>query len=278
MAGWFFPGEIERNPINRDARMITFHVISPRIFNQAALDDPEYGFNLRQFLLKIIDSNAMLLIWPDPHSFIAECNAEIDTLNVKFRSRLRELVTSMKIKAKSKPQRVFVECDPTKCRITDKSLSAWKKCVRITEECKPDLIFLSEEDNADRMGTREIMAETDRRLGKMLNYLDSAPEKRRRHYMEGLGPVDKLAKGGFDDLIIRATRFSKWLRFFDAFLGNVDKFRLDLWIDGIGKIVELWTRNSHFKEDRVDIYTKMPPNVGTSQIKVQMRSEAISNT
>jgi hypothetical protein len=75
--------------------------------------------------------------------------------------------------------------------------------------------------------------------------------------MDGSGMLDTLAVEHADDLIIRAIRYSKWLRFYDKQIGkggnNLKAFRR-----GIGHILSLWQKHGYFasdKEGQVTIYT-----------------------
>lgn len=71
--------------------------------------------------------------------------------------------------------------------------------------------------------------------------------------MEDLPPIDQLAPEAFDDLIVRATRFSVWIRVYDKQIGkgsNVSNFRR-----GLERILDLWRSNAHFHPQRVEIIT-----------------------
>ncbi|MGI6461798.1 MAG: hypothetical protein ACOX5J_17235 [Candidatus Hydrogenedentales bacterium] len=88
-------------------------------------------------------------------------------------------------------------------------------------------------------------------------YDESEAEERRRSFMDGSGMLDGLAGEHADELIIRAIRYSKWLRFYDKQIGkggnNLEAFRR-----GIGHILALWRRHGHFTSDKeggVTIYT-----------------------
>jgi hypothetical protein len=64
-----------------------------------------------------------------------------------------------------------------------------------------------------------------------------------------------MSAGEFDDHMIRCTRFSQRLRFYDKQIGrgsSLGGFRL-----GIGKIMALWVANAHFPRASlsVEIYT-----------------------
>jgi hypothetical protein len=85
-------------------------------------------------------------------------------------------------------------------------------------------------------------------------YISSDFERKRHYCLDKLPPIDKMGPGEFDDLMIRVTRFSKRLRFYDKQIGkgSVGGFRL-----GIGRILTLWISNAHFPRSTLsaEIYT-----------------------
>ena len=75
-------------------------------------------------------------------------------------------------------------------------------------------------------------------------YRDSDLEKERQRYCDGLKPIDTLSEKEVKDVIIRSVRFSKWLRFYDAYIGsgeNTSRFR-----KGIEYILTLWKEQGFF--------------------------------
>ena len=88
-------------------------------------------------------------------------------------------------------------------------------------------------------------------------YRDSNFEADRQRYENQLGPIDKLSKSTVEDIIVRSIRFTKWLRFYDAYIGsgeNTSRFRRS-----IEYILTLWKKHSFFVSRQsigpVDIYT-----------------------
>ena len=75
-------------------------------------------------------------------------------------------------------------------------------------------------------------------------YRDSDFEADRQRYENQLGPIDKLSKSTVEDIIVRSIRFTKWLRFYDAYIGsgeNTSRFRRS-----IEYILTLWKKHSFF--------------------------------
>ena len=88
-------------------------------------------------------------------------------------------------------------------------------------------------------------------------YRDSDFEKERQRYCDGLGRIDKLSISEVDEIIIRSIRFSKRLRFYDAYIGtgsNTSGFR-----EGIEYILSLWKEHGFFPSQEgigeVEIFT-----------------------
>ena len=88
-------------------------------------------------------------------------------------------------------------------------------------------------------------------------YRDSDFEKERQRYCDGLKPIDTLSEKEVKDVIIRSVRFSKWLRFYDAYIGsgeNTSRFR-----KGIEYILTLWKEQGFFATEQgigtVEIFT-----------------------
>ena len=88
-------------------------------------------------------------------------------------------------------------------------------------------------------------------------YRDSDLEKERQRYYDGLGPIDTLSESKVKDVITRSVRFTKWLRFYDAYIGsgdNTSHFR-----KGIAYILNLWKEHGFFASQQeignVEIFT-----------------------
>ncbi len=86
-------------------------------------------------------------------------------------------------------------------------------------------------------------------------YRDSDFEKERQRYCDGFGPIDMLSRSDVDKIIIRSIRFTKWLRFYDAYIGtgeNTSRFR-----KGIEYILSLWREYGFFASQ---------PDIGSVEI------------
>ncbi len=90
------------------------------------------------------------------------------------------------------------------------------------------------------------------------DYRNSDFEKNRQRYETQGGPIDKFSKSEIEDIIIRSVRFTKWLRFYDAYIGsgeNTSRFR-----EGIKYILSIWHKHGYFTTEQgigsVEIFTR----------------------
>ena len=91
-------------------------------------------------------------------------------------------------------------------------------------------------------------------LVPIANYNESEFEARRIELGQN-HQLDKISREAANEIFIRTTRFSKWLRVYDRQIGqgvnNLRNFER-----GIAYIVELWVINAHFRNlDSVEIWT-----------------------
>ena len=89
------------------------------------------------------------------------------------------------------------------------------------------------------------------------DYGSSPVEAERRRCCEKLPPVDQMAAGEFDSLIGHATRYSRWLRFFDKQIGkgtNLSHFRRGL--EKILRLVDRCCALSSFRTPRRAIHMR----------------------
>ena len=112
-----------------------------------------------------------------------------------------------------------------------------------------------------------------------VKYRDSDLEKERQRYYDGLGPIDILSRSAIDDIIIRSIRFSKRLRFYDAYIGtgnNTSGFR-----GGIEYILCLWKEHGFFASQEgigeVEIFTcaEHVPKDDVGNVKRKINRELI---
>ncbi|MEZ5941143.1 MAG: hypothetical protein R3C18_07115 [Planctomycetaceae bacterium] len=140
-----------------------------------------------------------------------------------------------------------VKLDSSKCSIAPNQ-SMIKRCTTVAIAASPDAVFLSGDEIEEAKSNGKSLP-----MVRMGEYSRTEFEELRRYFMEDLPPVDQLDPVVFDDLIIRVTRFSVWIRVYDKQIGkgsSVSNFRR-----GIQRILELWQANAHFHPEQVEIIT-----------------------
>lgn len=128
----------------------------------------------------------------------------------------------------------------------------------------------------------EYIAEPDR-----LNiYYHSKFERKRRHYLFSLPPIDILdEEDKFKDLMRRITRYSSWLIFYDKMIGasiedllNKGESNLQSFVAGIKSILDIWLEKEPlFQRGKVTIFTAIRrKDVSYSQIEAVVSSQLIN--
>ena len=117
------------------------------------------------------------------------------------------------------------------------------------------------------------------RVFPLSKYRDSDFEKERQGYCDGMGPIDAFSKLDVDKIISRSIRFSKWLRFYDAYIGtgeNTSRFR-----KGIEYILSLWREYGFFASQQgvgsIEIFTCSAERVQDDETDQAKESKAARN-
>ncbi|MCE9564361.1 MAG: hypothetical protein K8U57_20180 [Planctomycetes bacterium] len=225
--------------------MLVNLILRPEAFEPALFDTPGY-FENALTLLRGILQNGLVLVDPEQN----------------LRGRLIDAVKSIQNRYGQRLQALVAEiCKPDKAR---------SRIVRIdpnhftAQAATGDTVArLRAIGLADAVVAEPAWATTQTPAADLLplsEYTASNLEVMRIYMASELPPMGAVAGGNphglsFESLIIRATRFSRVLRFYDKQIGKMNRlryFRL-----GIERIVELWTQNAHFPAGdlRVELYT-----------------------
>ena len=159
--------------------------------------------------------------------------------------RLRILLTDL---LKEKSKRVAVRLVSLSNTSSDNLLEI--ACNLKTETETDGLIVGSE-----NFGKLRFHPEHRHGIVPLPEYRDSDFEKERQGYCDGLGPIDVLSRLEVDNIVTRSVRFTKWLRFYDAYIGsgdNTSHFR-----KGIEYILNLWREQGFFATE---------PDIGSVEI------------
>ncbi|MDE0317802.1 MAG: hypothetical protein OXM61_23230 [Candidatus Poribacteria bacterium] len=131
--------------------------------------------------------------------------------------------------------------------------------LQLKTDTKTDALIVGE----DSLKTLKSVQKDDAGIVPLSEYRDSDFEKCRQRYVDGLGPIDTLPRSEVDKFIKRTVRFTKWLRFYDPYIGkgnNTGEFR-----EGIEYILSLWEKHGFFASQKgtgsVEIYTSRGRNI-----------------
>ncbi len=140
-------------------------------------------------------------------------------------------------------------------------------------DTKVDALILGDES----FETLRFNQERNKGIVQLSKYRDSDFERKRQMYCDGLEPIDTLSEQEVKDIIIRLVRFSKRLRFYDAYIGtgnNTSGFR-----KGIEYILSIWKEHGFFSSQEgigeVEIYTcaEHVPNDDINRVKRKINRE-----
>ena len=190
----------------------------------------------------------------------------VKSLSINYRQQLQILLEELLLKKRSK--RVI------SCSVSLNSGDLLDVAYHLKTVTKADALIVGNK-------SLEIL-KTDRRFSQcvvpLAEYRDSSFEKDRRRYENGVEHIDGLPKSEVADLIIRAVRFTKWLRFYDPIIGSEDNNNTSRFRKGIEYILSLWEEHGFFASQQgtgsVEIFTCRARRFQT-QDELQKRHQSI---
>jgi hypothetical protein len=217
-----------------------------------------------------LQSNAVLLV--DPRAILFEdIHCAIEKLGIKFRQRLMVHLTELRKDLRQKRnRRTVVKVDQSKYGM-DQNYDSLQKCLEVAKASGADAVFLSEEEIG-------IVSQNgvDVQVERMSEYYDTKFEEKRRAFVEGLPSLDKMQPKEFDDLVVRATRFSKWLRIYDKQIGKSSSPNtFDNFGRGLERILRLWIQHCHFSPDFFEIITVSESRHGGHETNRSVRKQLL---
>lgn len=225
--------------------MLMAATVVPDVFSLGHFADPTYHLNLEIFL-RGIDSNGVVLVDADDRLYEKLCDA-VEPLSGMGKGKTSHALFEELLKKRRQKIVRFVK---TTCSF-DMARSEEEIAISLAMQCKADTLIVDSYERASRAnGVTGMPVVTP-----MAGYIESAAEADRRRCCEALPSLDQMAVGDFDQVISNATRFSKWLRFYDKQIGKgtgLSRFRR-----GLEKILRPWTETAHFpKADlSVELFT-----------------------
>ena len=207
------------------------------VLDPSALDaeyfDALYTIQAVDFL-KGIQRNGLLIV--DSENRLRDALvAQIKSLPIKPQQRLRFLIQELLLKKKSK--RVIA------CFVSLSDMSSTgllDLAYHLKKDTEADALIVSEKSLEILKTERKY----DQDIIPLSEYRDSDFEEYRQGYDSQAGPIDKLPKAEAEEIIIRSVRFTKWLRFYDPYIGrgnNTSDFQ-----KGIEYILSLWYEHGFF--------------------------------
>ena len=158
-----------------------------------------------------------------------------------------------------------------RCRSFDRSLPDEEIAASLANQCDADALIVESPESAASAGA---MAGTASVI-PLAEYIESGVETERRRCCEALPSLDQMATGEFDHVIVHATRFSKWLRFYDKQIGKgtgLSRFRR-----GLAKVLQFWIDSAHFPKADLSVelftvvdesqYRQLEPSVAYHRVK-----------
>lgn len=226
--------------------MLTFCVLHPDALEKSQFEDRHYG-QLAKIFLRSLDSNNVLLL--DCNDCLLEkMEQNVSQLRIKDRQEIEIRIEELrKMLQSKKARRSIVRCSSERCR-TDQRQSVHRQCSIISSNARVDAIICGTGPNAELKTAIPNIP-----IIELADFSDSQLDRRRREWVDDLPPNDLMKPGLFDELIIRATCYSTWLRLYDKQIGkgtNPSNFRR-----GIERILRLWIDNCHFVPSSVEIIT-----------------------
>ena len=123
----------------------------------------------------------------------------------------------------------------------------------LKKDTKADVLILGDEN----FETLKFNPKYNDGIVPLSKYRDSDFERKRQRYDNQFGPIDTLSKLDLENIIVDSVRYSKWLRFYDRYIGAGD--RTSNFREGIKYILSLWKEHSFFTSRQnigpVEIFT-----------------------
>ena len=212
--------------------MLMSAVIEPSAFD-ANYFDAVYRIQAEDFL-NGIERNGLLIV--DSGKRLQDAIIDrIKSLPIKYRQQLQIKIEELLLKKKTKR----IIAITTSANGTSPS-NLLDLAYQLKTDTKADALIVGD----DSLQTLKSEQKYVRDIVPLSEYRDSNFEADRQRYENKVGPIDTLPTTEVDNLIIRSTRFAKWLRFYDPQIGkgdNTSRFR-----KGIAYILSLWKNHGFF--------------------------------
>lgn len=249
MAQRIFPGTPSGIEVTEGVKlMLVSAVLDPSAFDKDCFDDL-YTVQAEDFLQGLWRNG--ILIVDSERKLQEELFKKAESLPGTGKGKRLQLLLTDLLKEKS--ERVIV---PSGSLDNRSSVSLLDLTVHLKAHTESDILIVGDKDFEELRFNPKYKDH----IFPLSKYRDSDFEKERQGYYDGLGPIDTLSESKVKNIISHSVRFTKWLRFYDAYIGsggNTSHFR-----KGIEYILTLWKEHGFFATD---------PDIGGS-VKIFTRS------
>ena len=263
MAGWIFPRAAQRTDLGAD--MLVSYLLDSSSFDAAAFEgDPDYRWHLEGCLRALLDNGVLMV---DSRGVLQMSHlAAINKLPIKYRQKVSTLYTELYTGAKVRS----VKCQ-THARSEDYGADAIRLQCALLTECGLDAVVAGRE----RAQELRDVGLPEHAVVPAEGYLDSNTESLRRTFID-FPAIDRVTPDRLRDALIRAVRFSKWLRIYDKQIGSADN--PSVFLEGLRFLLRLWQDHAHAPEhtQAVEIITAVgrSPRPGAShRAQTKLREE-----
>ena len=233
--------------------MFVYSVLSPEVFSAEAYESKHHQGGFRGYCRGLARaqrpgekaSNSVLVV-DSEGTLIKEFQRQAELLPIKFKQTANEVITGFAISLRNKQGRGVIRISKPMMEFNDASACA-DLCRTIAKFVNADAIMVTSEE--EYRSAEDLTCS----LVPMADYHLSDYEEKRRSYAENMPMLHEMDPGDFKDAIVRATKFSGWLRFYDKQIGkgnNVGGF-----LSGLEHIIGVWTEAAQVPRNTVEIIT-----------------------
>lgn len=225
--------------------MLISIVIDPKAFNYNYFKLKESNILNAKIILDGVLSNGVILMDSEDGVINKELNNNIMELcnkgEIYFTTKWAEIL-------KNRNKHIVFLPNSLKAEDFNTSIE------NITKILKPDGIIVEEKDQKINQ-----FSNIDKSLFILLSdYYESEVEQRRKYYYQNLDTLDRIDTDEIKSLFISFLRYSKYLKFYDKYLGRANENDFSQYEKSISYIIDIWINEgilfSHFQPS-VEIIT-----------------------
>lgn len=238
--------------------MLVSAVPDPTAFD-ANYFDAVYRIQAEVFL-DGIEKNGLLIVDPErrlQNALISRIESLPDKYGQQLQIKIADILLNKKTRRTIKIP--TLSNNPSASNLLDLAL-------QLKTDTDADVLIVGE----DSLKTLKAAQKENADIVPLSDYRDSNFEKCRQNYVSGLGPIDTIPRLEVDKLIRHTVRFTKWLRFYDPYIGKGNNTRE--FGEGIEYILSLWKKHGFFMSQKgtgsVEIYTSRGRNVKTQHQRI----------